>query len=242
MSYGYEQDGFEVAAQSAAAERAGFLRLTYAHLAGALMALVALEGLLLNTLTPNQVFGFLGKSPFGMLGIFVAFMAVSWVAQSMATARTSRAVQYLGLGLYVVMEAFLLLPMFFYAELRFGPEKMYGLIQSAGILSLCTFGGLSAAVLATGNDYSFLRTAITVGSFLALGLIICAMIFGFTLGIWFSFGMVALLCACILYQTSEVMHRFPSDMYVAASLMLFSSLVTLFWYIFRILMSFQERD
>jgi hypothetical protein len=119
---------------------------------------------------------------------------------------------------------------------------MIGLTQSAGILSLCVFGGLSAAVITTGSDYSFLRPIITIGSFLALGLIVCAMLFQLSLGVWFSFAMVAMLSACILYQTSEVMHRFPSDMYVAAALMLFSSVVTLFYYIFRILMSFQSRD
>lgn len=242
MSYGYESNGFEVAAHAAASERAGFLRNTYAHLAGALLALVALEATLLNTISPRQVFTVLGNSPFGMIGIMVAFMAASWVAQSFASQRSSRGLQYMGLALYVVVEAFVLLPMFFYAELQFGQAKMHGLAQSAGILSLAIFGGLSAAVLMTGTDYSFLRTAVTVGGFLALGLIICAMIFGFSLGIWFSFGMVALLSACILYQTSEVMHRFPTDMYVAAALMLFSSAVTLFYYVFRILMSMQERD
>lgn len=242
MSYGYESNGFEVAAQSAASERAGFLRNTFAHLAGALLALVALEAVLLNTITRQQVFTLLGNSPFGMIGILVAFMAASWVAQSFAMQRTNRAMQYFGLGLYVAIEAVMLLPLFFYAEARFTPEKTVGLMQSAGILSLCIFGGLCAAVVTTGSDYSFLRTAVTMGGFLAFGLIVCAALFNFNLGIWFSFGMVALLCACILYQTSEIVHRFPSDMYVAAALMLFSSVVTLFFYIFRILMAFQERD
>jgi len=241
MSYGYESNGFEVAAQSAASERAGFLRNTYAHLAGALFALVGIEAVLLNTVTVDQVFGVLGRSPFGMLGVMLAFMAGSWVAQSFAMQRVNRAMQYFGLALYVLLEALILLPMFFYAELKF-PGQVGGLTQSAGILSLCIFGGLSAAVLTTGSDYSFLRTAVMMGCFLATGLIICSAIFGFTLGILFSFAMVALLCACILYQTSEIMHRFPSDMYVAAALMLFSSIVTLFFYIFRILMAFQERD
>ena len=242
MSYGYENEGFEVAAQSATAERATFLRRTYSLLAGSLLALVALEAFLLQTLTPNQVFGFLGKSPFGMLGLFLGFMAISWVAQTIAAQRVSQALQYFGLGLFIAMEALLLLHMFFYAEMTLGHEKMLGLTQSAGILSLCVFGGLSAAVITTGTDYSFLKTAISMGSFLAIGLIICAILFNLSLGVWFSFAMVGLLSACILYQTSEVMHRFPSDMYVAAALMLFSSAVTLFYYVFRILMSFQSRD
>ncbi len=242
MSYGYENDGYDVVAQAGATARATFMRRTYGLLAGSLLALVAIEAMLLQNITRDQVFGFLGRSPFGMMGIFLGFMVVSWGAQAIAMQRVSQALQYLGLGLYIVMEAFLLLPMFFYAEARLGPEKMHGLIQSAGILSLCVFGGLSAAVLTTGNDYSFLRPIITIGCFLSVGLIICAMLFQLSLGVWFSFAMVGLLSACILYQTSEVMHRFPSDMYVAAALMLFSSVVTLFYYIFRILMSFQSRD
>ena len=242
MSYGYENEGFDVVAQAGANARATFMRRTYALLAGSLLALVAIEAFLLQTITRDQVFGFLGRSPFGMLGIFLGFMVVSWGAQAIAMQRVSQALQYLGLGIYIVMEAFLLLPMFFYAEARLGPEKMIGLTQSAGILSLCVFGGLSAAVITTGSDYSFLRPIITIGCFLSVGLIVCAMLFQLSLGAWFSFAMVALLSACILYQTSEVMHRFPSDMYVAAALMLFSSIVTLFYYIFRILMSFQSRD
>ncbi|MFN5289742.1 MAG: permease, partial [Planctomycetia bacterium] len=51
----------------------------------------------------------------------------------------------------------------------------------------------------------------------------------------FSFAMVVLLCGYMLYETSAVMYYWPTDKHVAAALMLFSSVATMFYYIVRIL-------
>ena len=40
----------------------------------------------------------------------------------------------------------------------------------------------------------------------------------------------------ILYDTSNVLHHYRTDQHVAASLALFASLATLFWYMIRLLM------
>jgi FtsH-binding integral membrane protein len=45
----------------------------------------------------------------------------------------------------------------------------------------------------------------------------------------------------ILYQTSLVMSYFPPSGYVAASLMLFSTVATLFWYVLQMLMELNRR-
>jgi FtsH-binding integral membrane protein len=45
----------------------------------------------------------------------------------------------------------------------------------------------------------------------------------------------------ILYQTSLVMNYFPPTAYVAAALMLFSTVATLFWYVLRLLMELNRR-
>ncbi|HEV3256943.1 MAG TPA: Bax inhibitor-1 family protein, partial [Gemmataceae bacterium] len=107
---------------------------------------------------------------------------------------------------------------------------------TAGILTLCMFGGLTAAVFITRKDFSFLGPVLSVISFLALGLIIVACIFPIGLGTWFSFAMVALASGYILYQTSGVMLHYRTDQHVAAALALFSSVALLFYYILRILM------
>jgi len=54
--------------------------------------------------------------------------------------------------------------------------------------------------------------------------------------------MVALLAACILFQTSAVIRDYRPTQYVAAALALFASIATLFYWILRILMMFQSRD
>ena len=62
------------------------------------------------------------------------------------------------------------------------------------------------------------------------------MLFGFTLGIMFSYVMVALACGYILYDTSNVMQHYRTSQHVAASLALFASVMLLFWYVLRIVM------
>ena len=54
---------------------------------------------------------------------------------------------------------------------------------------------------------------------------------------WFSVAMVGLAGAAILYDTSNVLHHYPEDRYVAASLQLFASVAMMFWYVLRIFMS-----
>jgi FtsH-binding integral membrane protein len=71
---------------------------------------------------------------------------------------------------------------------------------------------------------------------IAFGVIIAGILFGFNLGLFFSFAMVALLSGYILFQTSAILLHMPTDKHVAAALMLFASVATLFWWILRILM------
>ena len=59
---------------------------------------------------------------------------------------------------------------------------------------------------------------------------------GVSLGLWFSVAMVVLACGIILYNTSNVLHRYNTEQYVAASLTLFASIALLFWYILQIFM------
>jgi FtsH-binding integral membrane protein len=231
MRYDSELTYPHVAIQAEASERAAFIRRTYGHLAGAILAFIGLEALLLQLVTPEMIFGVFGNGAMGILLLMVAFIGVSYLAQYWARSETSRALQYAGLALYVVAEAVIFLPLLYIAEHSY-PET----IPTAAILTLCMFGGLTAAVFITRKDFSFLGPVLSVVSFLALGLIIVACIFPIGLGTWFSFAMVALASGYILYQTSGVMLHYRTDQHVAAALALFSSVALLFYYILRILM------
>ena len=98
-----------------------------------------------------------------------------------------------------------------------------------------------AVVFITRKDFSFLGGILTLGGLVALGLIVAGVLFGFTLGLLFSGFMVALACGAILYDTSKILHSYPPDRHVAASMELFASVAILFWYVLRILMHFSWR-
>jgi len=166
-----------------------------------------------------------------MLG---GFMLVTSYAEKMAISSHDRNKQYLALLLYVIAEAFIFIPLIFIAMVMAEDGGME-ILNQAAILTLSLFSGLSAVVLLTKKDFNFLRSALTIGGFIAMGLIVAGTLFGFNLGLWFSVGMIALASGSILYQTSNMVHRYSEDQYVAASLGLFASLMLLFWYILSIL-------
>ncbi len=235
MSYGYE---YSVAARAASSDRALFIRRTYAHLAGAILAFMGIEALLLNVVGGDKVLGLLGTSRYSWLIVLVAFMAAGWVARMWAHSQSSPAIQYLGLGLYVVAEAVIFLPLLYLAAKLTDPK----VIPTAGIMTLGVFGGLTLAAFVTKKDYSFLGPILSMSAMVALGVILAACLIGFSLGMLFSFAMVALASGYILYDTSNVLHHYRTDQHVGAALELFASVALLFWYILRIVMATSSRE
>jgi FtsH-binding integral membrane protein len=199
----------------------------------AILLFIGLEGLLLRLPNLDQVMPVLFASRFGWLLVLLAFVGVSWVAETWARSGTSRAMQYAGLSLYVVAEAVIFLPLLWIADRFFQDQHV---IETAGLFTLAIFGGLTLTVFVTRQDFSFLRPILTVGSCLAIGLVVAAIIFNFSLGLFFCFAMVALAGGFIVYQTSNILHRYRTDQYVAAALALFAAVALLFWYILRICM------
>jgi FtsH-binding integral membrane protein len=235
----YEMDR-PFAAQASADARAAFIRRVYGHLAGSVLAFVVLEALLLRAVTPEtigKIFG--GGSQFGLLAVFLAFCAASWIAQVWARSETSVGLQYAGLALYIVAEAVIFLPLLYIAA-NYLQDKT--LIPKAAVLTLAVFGGLTMSVFVTRKDYTFLGPVLCVGGWVIFGVIIAAILFGFSLGLLFSFAVIALISGYILYETSAVLLHMRTDQHVAAALMLFSSVATLFYYILRVLMQMSDRN
>lgn len=238
--YAHSSSTYSVAAMAAADERAGFIAKTYVHLAGAIGALVVLEAILLQLPITQQLLPLMGGM--GWLIVLGAFMLVSSIANSWARSSTSIVKQYMGLGLYVVAQAVILLPMLSYASYmqQIDPGKYNGVITTAGIATLALFSLMTAVVFITRKDFSFMRSALMFGGFAALGLIVCAVLFNFSLGPIFTYAMIAFACGHILYDTSNVLHHYRIGQHVAASLSLFASVALLFWYVLRIVMSSRD--
>jgi FtsH-binding integral membrane protein len=230
-----------IAVRSGESARAAFIRRTYGHLAGAILAFVALEFVFLTLMkdVSEQFLIALGTKPFLWLVVMVAFMGVSWLAEAWARSDVSRGMQYAGLALYVVAEAVIFIPLLFIAVYVCRDPSV---IPTAGIMTLGITAGLTMAVFVTRKDFSFLGPILCVASWVALAFIAAAVIFGFSLGLVFSFAMVAFASAAILYQTSNVLHHYRTDQYVAAALALFAAVALLFWYILQILISLSGRD
>src|SRR5688572_19701441 len=94
-------------------ERAAFVRRTYLHLAGAILAFVALETALfaaVGTAEMLQIMRPLFGSGFSMIFLMLAFVGVGYLASYWAHHSTSPAMQYAGLGLYVVAEVIIFVP------------------------------------------------------------------------------------------------------------------------------------
>lgn len=227
--------GARTAAESSADERSAFIRRTYGHLAGAILVFALLEAVLLGPLRPavQPLIEAMLASRFGWLLVLGLFMAVGWIADRWARSQKSQGMQYLGLGLYVVAEAIIFLPLLFVAAFYSSPT----VIPMAGILTGTLFIGLTGTVFITRKDFSFLRSALMIGGFIALGVIVVAIIFGFELGTLFSVLMIALAGGYILYYTSNILHHYGPKQHVAASLALFAAVALMFWYAVRLFMS-----
>ena len=222
-------------AQSPAEERAEFIQKTYQHLALAILAFVGIEALLLSIPGIENLVATMLGGRFSWFIVLALFMVVSHVANSWAHSSTSLSTQYLGLGLYVVAQAVIFVPILFIAQM-YAPD----VIPKAAGVTLVVFGGLTAWVLGTKQDFSFLRGILNVMSLAALGAIGMSLLFGFNLGTWFSAAMVVFAGGAIVYQTSNLVHEYRPGQHVAAALGLFASIALMFWYVLRIFMGSRD--
>jgi FtsH-binding integral membrane protein len=221
------------AAEAAPSQRAQFIRKTYLLLAAAILAFVGLEFAIFASGYADDIAVTMLGGRMSWLIVLGAFMGISYLANWWANSQTSPAMQYLGLGLYVLAEAVIFVPLIFIAAVYSDAS----VIPKAGIVTLGLFLGITATVFLTRTDFSFLGPILAIGGFAALGFIAASLLFGFSLGSVFAFVMVAFAGTAILYNTSNVMHRYNTGQHVAASLTLFASIALLFWYILSIFSS-----
>src|SRR5262249_1371258 len=119
MSFGNEYDysaDHAPATESAASERATFIRRTYTHVAGAILGFLALQAAPLQLPTGLRTVKAV-VSGWWLLAIG-AFLGVSWLAGRWAESDTSRGMQYAGLTIYVITQAIICLPLLWVAHFR----------------------------------------------------------------------------------------------------------------------------
>jgi FtsH-binding integral membrane protein len=226
----------EVLAADATPEaRVDFIRKTYLHLGGAVLAFIALEAFFLRTpaiYEPLTRFAFGGR--WNWLIVIGAFMLVGYVAQSWAANSRSMGMQYAGLLLYVLVEAVIFVPLLYIVTYF---AQFEGILTQAAMITAIVFGGMTAIVFLTKKDFSFMGPFLGVAMMAAFGIGVASLIFGFSMGIVYSAAVAVLAAGYILYYTSNVLHKYPIGSHVAAALQLFAAIALLFWYVVRILMA-----
>ena len=216
-------------AEASVEARSNFIWKCYAHVVGAILAFAGVSAYLYTS-------GVSARIAYTMLEnwwiVFGLFIVGGWGASHVAHRVESSAAQYGALAFFVVLEALIFAPLLFIAATQFP-----GAIDAAAGVTLLLSGGLMATAMITRKDFSFLRGLLVYGFFIAIALIIASMVFGFQLGTWFMVAMVGFAGIAVLYDTSNIMHHYPEDKYVAASLALFGSIALMFWYILQLFMS-----
>ena len=209
--------------------KVAFYKKTYSHVAGGVLVFFIAEFILLQS---NVIVEFMLSMTQGwrwliMLG---GYMFMTNYAESSAMKTKDKNKQYIAYGIFILAEAIIFIPLIYIVNYSGGIE----IFNQAAIATLSLFTGLTAVAFFTRKDFSFLKSALTIGFFIAIGLIFAGILFGFDLGLWFSAGMSLLAAGAILYQTSNLIKNYNKEQYIPAAIGLFASLMLLFWYILNI--------
>lgn len=212
--------------------KVAFYKKAYSHVAGGVLVFFIVEFILLQS---NVIVEFMQSMTQGWRGLIllVGYMFMTNYAESSAMKTKDKNKQYIAYGIFILAEAIIFIPLITLVKYSGGIE----ILNQAAIATLSLFTGLTAVVFVTRKDFSFLKSALTIGFFIAIGLIVAGILFGFDLGLWFSVGMSLLAAGAILYQTSNLIKNYNNEQYIPAAIGLFASLMLLFWYILRIFSS-----
>jgi len=234
MSYMNAGSGTVVASLPGEA-RAGFIRRTYAHVAGSIALLAIVEGLLLQAGLGPKMLSFLGAGTMNYLIYLGLFIGASVVADNWAHSDKSKEMQYVGLGVYILVQALILVPAMHLAQL-YAPTA----IINAAIATAALVTGLTYVCFTTKKDFSFLGPVLSIGFIVAIGLCIAGALFGFNLGVAFAAVIVLMAGGSVLYSTSNILHHYQEHQHVGAALGLFASVALMFRFMLQIFMSFGD--
>lgn len=216
-------------AEASESDRANFIWKCYAHVVGAILAFAAIEVYLFQS---GIAYAIAQPMMGNWLLVLGGFILASWGATHVAHRLESKNAQYAAFAFFIFIEALIFVPM-----LAMAMMMEPGMIDSAAGVTILGSVGLVATAMITRKDFSFLRGMLIWVGILAMVGIVSSLLFGFELGTWFSVAMIGFAGAAVLYDTSNIMHHYPQDKYVAASMALFASIAMMFWYILRLFMS-----
>lgn len=212
------------AAQASVTERAAFLQRTYTWLLMGILGFCA-------TMWSVETVPFMWQLSFAIANnwflAIVLLMGGAWGVHAVAERSPINALAY---GLYVVLFGLLIAPWVIMASTQ------GNIVSQAAMITSVIFLGLTIYVFVSGKDFSFIGGALAISLFAMIALGLAAWLFGLNLGVWFSIAGAMLFSGFVLYDTSRILHHYPTTAHVAAAAVLFVDVVLLFKYILMLLM------
>jgi FtsH-binding integral membrane protein len=229
--------------------RLAFLRKVYA-IFGASMVLwmgttlvVATTPSLMGLAMPLMTSGFIG---------FMLIMAGMFLLLRLTA--NSYPMNVVGIGLFSVLEGFLTAPLVYLALARGNEVAMAalqqgafvdsvfsqggGIVTQAFVITAAVFTGLTAYALTTKRDFLWMRGALWMGFFALVGIMLLSFLgIGEGLMGWgFSLAWVVLMGGFVLYDTQNILKRYPESMAVSAAATLLIDFIIMFKHILMLLM------
>jgi FtsH-binding integral membrane protein len=209
-----------------------FLRQTYFHLLGAVVAFVALQVFLFQSGISLAIAPVMASNWLIVLG---GFMVLGFVTNYFTSRQSSIKMQYVEMLVTIVLQSIIFIPLMVYAVVLSDAS----VLSSAVAVTLIIFTVLTAIVAYTGKNFSFLGPFLAIAGIAALIAIVGSVLFSVSLGFYFSIAMVVFAAGVVLYETSKVIHEYGHGQHVAAATGVFASVALLFYYI---LSSFVSRE
>jgi modulator of FtsH protease len=215
--------GMETAARAGVEERMSFVRKVYALFFAA--TLFAIAGVGIGFVFPPVMMWIVAHPWLSIIALLGGVMGAQAV-------RLMPGVNLLALFAFTTFTGVFISPLIaFYT--RMNPASIW----QAGLLTVGIFGGLTAYVFVSKKDFSFMRGMVTTG---LIVVVLAALLNVFIVGSSaFAFGIscaaLLLFSGFVLYDTSNIIRRYPVNEYVAGALDLYLDAFNIFLALLRIL-------
>ncbi|MET0624364.1 MAG: Bax inhibitor-1/YccA family protein [Pyrinomonadaceae bacterium] len=215
--------GVETAAEASVEERMGFVRKVYALFFAA--TLFAIAGVGVGFMFPAVMLAIIAHP-------WLTFFALMGGVMGAQALRHVPGVNLAALFGFTTLTGVIISPVIAIYT-RLNPASIW----QAGLLTVGIFGGLTAYVFISKKDFSFMRGMLTVGLIVVfLSAVLNLFIVGSSaLAFGVSCAALLLFSGFVLYDTSNIIRRYPTNEYVAGALSLYLDAFNIFLALLRIL-------
>lgn len=213
----------QTAAHATVAERMTFVRKVYALFFAA--TLFAIGGVALG-MSFEPLFRFAAEHPIIM---FLVMMGAVVGAQAV---RHVPGLNLAALFGFTTLTGVLISPLMYYVA-QTNPASIW----QAGLLTVGIFGGLTLYVFVSRKDFSFMRGMLFTGLIVIIlaGVVNLFFVGSSAFGFAVAAATLLLFSGYVLYDTSNIIRRYPTNEYVAGALSLYLDAFNIFLALLRIL-------